>query len=327
MATCERYHYHAFELRWLSEGLPIPELPHAQTNGDWAAQEGNIRILEEDPLCWPQLAPGAHDTPFLEMARGDLRLTVEGIGYFRIHNGEQIAWQRARENVSDQDLRTFLLGSAVGALLIQRGILVLHGNALERDGQAIVCLGHSGAGKSTLAYALMHQGWRLLADDLVAITPDGQVLPGIPRIKLWHDAVKAFGLDPNALPPIRQGMQKYLLLGEAIERAERPCPLKALYLIRQQRRDIDDPDDSRIARINRQQQATLCLRNQAFRPRFVRGLAQEGANFIALARLQQTVPLASLPMPQGIPEMQNWLQSQSLLTAAAEASSSEGQAT
>ena len=237
-------------------GLPIPELPHAQTNGDWAAQEGNIRILEEDPLCWPQLAPGAHDTPFLEMARGDLRLTVEGIGYFRIHNGEQIAWQRARENVSDQDLRTFLLGSAVGALLIQRGILVLHGNALERDGQAIVCLGHSGAGKSTLAYALMRQGWRLLADDLVAITPDGQVLPGIPRIKLWHDAVKAFGLDPNALPPIRQGMQKYLLLGEAIERAERPCPLKALYLIRQQRRDIDDPDDSRIARINRQQQAT-----------------------------------------------------------------------
>ena len=104
---------------------------------------------------------------------------------------------------------------------------------------------------------------------------------------------------------------------------------EALFLLEPRRgyRDIDDPDDSRIARINRQQQATLCLRNQAFRPRFVRGLAQEGANFIALARLQQTVPLASLPMPQGIPEMQHWLQSQSLLTAAAEASSSEGQAT
>ena len=214
----------------------------------------------------------------------------------------------------------------MGALLIQRGMLVLHGNALERDGQAIVCLGHSGAGKSTLAYALMQQGWRLLADDLVAITPDGQVLPGIPRIKLWHDAAKAFGLDPKALPPIRQGMQKYLLWGEAIERAVQPCPLRALYLIRQQRHDSNDPDDSRITRISSQRQAALCLRNQAFRPRFVRGLGQEGANFMALARLQQEVPLATLPTPRGIAEMQAWLAEQLLLTAAAEAQSAEEQA-
>ena len=326
MAICGKYHYHAFELNWLSEGLPIPELPEAHGEGDLAPPEKTIRILEEDPLSWPQLTPGAHDTPFLEMAQGDLRLTVEGIGCFRIHCGKQIAWKRASQYVSDQDLRTFLLGSAVGALLIQRGMLVLHGNALERDGQAIVCLGYSGTGKSTLAYALMQQGWRLLADDLVAITPDGRALPGIPRIKLWHDAVKAFGLDPDALLPIREGMQKYLLFGDAIERAEQACPLKCLYLIRQQRRDSNDPDDSLISRISSQQQAALCLRNQAFRPRFVRGLEKEGANFIALARLQQKVPIANLPTPKGIPEMQQWLQSQSLLTAAGETPCREEQA-
>ena len=72
------------------------------------------------------------------MGRDDLRFTVEGIGRFRISKGEQIAWQRADLSVSDQDLRTFLLGSAFGAVMIQRGMLVLHGNALERGGQAIV---------------------------------------------------------------------------------------------------------------------------------------------------------------------------------------------
>lgn len=320
-STLQRHQHHAFSLHWLSEGLPLPELPQAQRSASGETANASITIREEDPQHWPELAVGAHDTPFLQMARGDLRLSVEGIGRFRISNAEQIAWQRADQNVSDQDLRTFLLGSAVGALLIQRGMLVLHGNALERDGQAIVCLGHSGAGKSTLAYALMQQGWRLLADDLVAITPDGQVLPGIPRIKLWYDAARAFGLDPDALPPIRQGMQKYLLLGEAIERAEQPCPLRALYLIRQQRRDSNDPDDSRISRISNQKRAALALRNQAFRPRFVRGLGQEGGNFIALARLQQSVPLAVLPTPRGIPDMQEWLQEQSLLSAAAQARS------
>lgn len=75
--------FQAFGLSWRSAELAIPELP-----------------------------AGPHNTPFEQMAPGELRLTVEGIGRFR---------------VSEQDLRTFLLGSSVGAVLIQRGLLVLHG--------------------------------------------------------------------------------------------------------------------------------------------------------------------------------------------------------
>jgi hypothetical protein len=298
--------------------LVIPELPTAAPPTG-AELEAEIAITSEDPLTWPELPPGPHDTPFLQMARGDLRLTVEGIGRFRITDGVRIAWHRQHSGVSDQDISTFLLGSAVGALLIQRGILVLHGNALEKDGQAIVCMGHSGAGKSTLAYALMKQGWRLLADDLVAVNPDGLVLPGIPRIKLWHDAAKAFGLDPTALPPIRQGMHKYLLMGEALQRADRPMPLQALYLIHQRRQDSAGSDQGRITRITSQLTAALRLRNQAFRPRFVRGLGQEGPNFMALALLQRRVPMAILPLPAGIAAMQSWLKGQDLLQAAAKA--------
>jgi len=307
--------YSAFGLLWSSNALLIPELPTAAPPTG-AELEGEIAITSEDPLTWPELPPGPHDTAFLQMARGDLRLSVEGIGRFRITDGERIGWERADAGVSDQDIRTFLLGSAVGALLIQRGMLVLHGNALEKDGQAIVCLGHSGAGKSTLAYALMEQGWRLLADDLVAVSPDGRVLPGIPRIKLWHDAAKAFGMDPDQLPPIRQGMNKYLLMGDALQRAPQSAPLQAMYLIHQQRPDTTDPDAGQISPITSQKTAALRLRNQAFRPRFVRGLGQEGPNFMALAMLQRRVPMAILPLPQGIAAMQSWLQEQDLLMAA-----------
>jgi hypothetical protein len=313
--TGSQAHYRAFELNWRSQDLAIPELPVCSVDA-LAGADPLIAIESEEPDCWPELDPGPHDTPFLQMARGDLRLTVDDIGRFRITDGVRIAWHRQHSGVSDQDMRTFLLGSAVGALLIQRGILVLHGNALEKDGQAIVCMGHSGAGKSTLAYALMQQGWRLLGDDLVAVNPDGSVLPGIPRIKLWHDAAKAFGLDPAVLPPIRQGIHKYLLMGEAVQRATEAVPLQALYLIHQRRHDTPDPDASRITRITRQKAAALRLRNQAFRPRFVRGLGQEGLNFMALARLQSRVPLALLPVPAGIAAMQDWLEQQDLLQAA-----------
>lgn len=310
----------AFGLRWHSPELPLPELPPAQ--GPVADSSATVQVVEEDPAGWPPLPPGPHDTPFVQMARGDLRLTVEGIGRFRISGGTTIAWSRERGEVADQDLRTFLLGSAVGALLIQRGMLVLHGNALEKDGRAIVCLGHSGDGKSTLAYALMQRGWRLLADDLVALSADGLVLPGIPRIKLWHDAAKAFDLDPQALPPIRQGMHKYLLMGEEIRRADQAAPLTALYRIQRQRHNdqaATEGDTSPIRPILTQKGITLMLRNQAFRPRFVRGLGQEGPNFMALARLQRTVPAAFLTLPSGIPAMGEWLDRQELGTAAAEA--------
>ena len=320
--TGSQAHYRAFELNWHCQGLAIPELPGCSMEA-LAGADPLIAIEPEEPDHWPQLEAGPHDTPFLQMARGDLRLTVDDIGRFRITDGVRIAWHRQHSGVSDQDISTFLLGSAVGALLIQRGIFVLHGNALEKDGKAIVCMGHSGAGKSTLAYGLMQQGWRLLADDLVAVNPDGLVLPGIPRIKLWHDATKAFGLDPADLPPIRQGMHKYLLMGEALQRADRPVPLQALYLIHQRRHDSAGPDQGRITRITSQQTAALRLRNQAFRPRFVRGLGQEGPNFMALALLQRRVPMAILPLPAGIAAMQSWLKEQDLLQAAAEAAGPE----
>ena len=300
--------YQAFGLCWHSPRLPLPELP---AGGDGPL----VEISPDDPQHWPALPAGRHDTPFVQMAPGELQLTVEGIGRFRVRSGESISWWREHEGVSDQDICTFLLGSSVGALLIQRGLLVLHGNALEKNGQAIVCLGHSGTGKSTLAYALMLQGWRLLADDLVAVSPDGLVLPGIPRIKLWHDAAKAFGLDPDQLPPIRQGMHKVLLMGEGLQRASEPTPLRALYLLHQRRRADSEAKEQCITRISSQKTAALRLRNQAFRPRFVRGLGQEGANFMALAQLQRGVPLATLPVPAGIGAMQHWLLEQDLLQA------------
>lgn len=60
-------------------------------------------------------------------------------------------------------------GELFAALLRQRGLLVLHGSAVARDGRAIGFLGNSGWGKSTLAAALVGRGWRLLTDDLLVV--------------------------------------------------------------------------------------------------------------------------------------------------------------
>ena len=286
--------HQAFGLHWHSPDLDLPELPPA---GPPVTPPPSVWIVQDDPSQWWRLPRPTEIEPGLGIEPGLLQLEVEGVGRFRVTAGHRLAWTRWHADVPDRILRSYLLGSGVGAVLIQRGLLVLHGNALEREGRAVVCVGESGAGKSTFACALMRHGWKLLADDLVAITPDGQVLPGIPRIKLWEDAALAFGLDPLALPEIHtdRGRRKVVLMGEAIDRAAAPAALGALCLLAPR-----SGSAIAIRPIHSQKERVMALQRQAFRPAFVRALGREGANFLAISALQRHVPVLGLSLPSGI---------------------------
>ncbi|WP_149539399.1 HPr kinase/phosphorylase [Siccirubricoccus phaeus] len=52
----------------------------------------------------------------------------------------------------------------------------LHGSAVARDGDAVLLLGPSGAGKSDLVLRMIDAGWRLVADDQVALRAEGGTL-------------------------------------------------------------------------------------------------------------------------------------------------------
>jgi hypothetical protein len=54
------------------------------------------------------------------------------------------------------------------------GRRVLGAAALERDGRALLIVGATGTGRSTLAVNLLAGGWRLLADEHVLLSADGE---------------------------------------------------------------------------------------------------------------------------------------------------------
>ena len=137
----------------------------------------DVTISEDINNEWPSIKFGDYDTQTLKVAPNDLRLKINNIASFRVINGKEILWKKEKSSVGFQDIRTFLLGSPFGALLIQKDFLVFHGNALVKNGKAIMFLGHSGVGKSTIAYGLMNSGWKLIADDLVVLNKEGYVLP------------------------------------------------------------------------------------------------------------------------------------------------------
>ncbi len=69
---------------------------------------------------------------------------------------------------TDPSLISVLLGGTVSAFYLGlTGAGVLHGSAVEVDGQGIAFVGHSGAGKSTMAALMCASGARLLCDDVL----------------------------------------------------------------------------------------------------------------------------------------------------------------
>ncbi len=215
------YYYQAFGLT-IESVLPCPELLSAEGAADvtirYGAVPDDLEAAEQQEV-WYQVNSGA----FL--------LKLDAIAKYLVTAGEQIIIERV-PGAQDNEVRLFLLGSAFAALLQQRGLLSLHGCAVEVNGGAAVFVGPSGCGKSTLAGALRQRGYRIMADDVcvISFSPTGAplVLAAYPQLKLWADALKIMGKKPEDLPRVTAGLEKYgLPLGEGF--SNNSSPLKRVY--------------------------------------------------------------------------------------------------
>jgi hypothetical protein len=187
--------FNAYNLNIKSE-LTLPELlPCLNTSvPDVHIRFGSVRT--------DGLPHGEQLGPFLWVAAETLWLQIPHIARFLITQGNEIIID-PEIDIDEDSIRVFLLGPVIGALLFQRGYLVLHGNAIRIGDQCMVCVGHSGVGKSTLAAGFMQRGYDILADDVVPVDEFCQALPGFPRIKLWQDVADKLAINTTDLRRLR----------------------------------------------------------------------------------------------------------------------------
>ena len=125
-----------------------------------------------------------------ERNRGWMR--VKGQGCFVMEQGKRITYQ-LKENCDFMKVNQILLGFVMSVVMIQRGMLALHGSGILLENKAVVISGVSGAGKSTLAAGILNRSGIFMADDTVAIKiKEGKVYaqPGYPQQKICVDALK-----------------------------------------------------------------------------------------------------------------------------------------
>lgn len=216
----------------LRSALALPELP--QWTGDDRTPDVEIRIGEVPGDIGPQ----THATPFLQVANsGACRFEISAVAAYLIENGRTITI--APHIAQDApDVRVFLFGTVLGILCHQRGLLPLHASCVSIGGRAVAVAGASGAGKSTLALALARRGHPVLSDDVCVVdwrAPGGPlVLPSVPRLRLWRDALDRFAISPDGLERSRPDMEKYHLDHGAACQLQ-PQPLAVLYHLKAMR--------------------------------------------------------------------------------------------
>jgi hypothetical protein len=170
----------------IDSDVEIPELALSPTGG----REPDVRIRRAAVPAMAGDGDGGSGRAYRLSSR-EMVYSMDQCGRFLVRDGVEIEVDPDPE-IEDRVWRLSLFGPALGLLLIQRGFLVLHGGAVVWPGGAVLLLGPGGSGKSTLTAELCRQGGGLLTDDVVAIDMNGpvpRVLPGVPLLKLWPDAV------------------------------------------------------------------------------------------------------------------------------------------
>ncbi|MEM8980599.1 MAG: hypothetical protein AAGD04_14015 [Pseudomonadota bacterium] len=261
----------------VASSLDMPELIDAPDLGglpDLKIQAGQI---PNDLEPWDQRDPD----------NLQIFIKVPGVLSMLVENGKSITYA-PEKGVPEDEIRLFLLGSGLGALLMQRGFLVVHGNAVVPKGRydALLCVGESGAGKSTTAIAMLQRGHQILADDVAPIDAHGFVHPGMARAKLWQKTADKLGIDTTRLARIRAQDDKFNLpLGAA--HATTPTRLSAIFCLSPDPNHKGKPKVEEVTGVAK----FVTLRNNLYRPEQLRIMRLEAGLLGRLTALADQTPV------------------------------------
>ncbi len=210
--------YAAFGLSIHSD-IPLTTFREGSARPDVQVRRGNI-------ACPPEMnGHGRWTTP------NDIFFRFENFGLIQISRGREIVVDAG--GVDDGIAGLFVMGPAMGALLHQRGLLVLHSSAVTMDGGVAGFLGHSGWGKSTMAAAIVKLGHGAFSDDLLPVLLSNGVpvaLPGYPFLKLGQEAGEILGYQDFESTPVSAGDNRRHTLVQGTDPGI-SVPLARLYVL------------------------------------------------------------------------------------------------
>jgi hypothetical protein len=222
------YAYRLSKLK-LASDFDLPGL--TPWNGPADAPADIVIRLGQTPA---RLEAADHVAPVFQIQGGNrYLLLLPGTGRMLVRDGCDVTVEP--EPGADLTAICAILAGPIQAVLWhQRGRLPLCGNAVVVDGKAIALVGPAASGKSTLAARLSMKGHLPMADGLCVIDAAAErpvaVLPGMPHLQLWRDALDHLGIATNGLTRILATKEKFLVERQG-NFVDAPQPLAAVVVL------------------------------------------------------------------------------------------------
>lgn len=251
----------------------------------------DVVIYLNDAARVQMVAAGGAPWQMRPAPAGGWTFRAEDLADYWIRDGHEIAVSPAHD-ADPAHLQLFLLGSALGMLMHQRGQLTLHAATCALDDRAIAFVGEQQAGKSTLAMTLALAGFAVLGDDTMPVWPGGppQVWPGALRLKLWRDTLEGLALQPGT--QVSNRIDKHFAPNPGMVE-DKAHSLAAIVLLEFGEGPVRTRPVPPLPAID-------LIAEHSFRPEYVPLLNRQAAHFQACAELANAVPVWRLTRPRDL---------------------------
>jgi hypothetical protein len=282
--------------------FPLPEL------APWSADNRPPDIFIRLGRVPDRLEDLIDEGPFLQVDRGGTcLLRIENVATYLVKGTGNEVVVSPRPSAADAEIRVFLLGSVLGYLCHQRGLLPLHASCVVINGKAVALCGPTGAGKSTAALQLALRGHRVVADDVCVIDARSVgiplVLPACPRLKLSKDTLDAVKIPSDGLEQDRLGEQNNYHYIAAEGFATAGVALGGAFILRRAGSGV--PEE--CVKLSRPVEKIAVLSEEVFRPQVGSALGRVPSLFAAQAAIAESTPIWRLARRFDLSDMGRWL--------------------
>lgn len=200
-------------------------------------------------------------------------------------------------------IEILLLGTVLAYWLERRGVVALHASAATIDGCAVGFAGLNGGGKTSLAASLFARGYRLLTDDILAVTLDagGPVAhSGYPQMRMWPNLADYFVGGSDSLDIVHPDFDKRrVAVGEDGIGSfhPQPLPLVGLYLPRRTTEGGARPPTFEPLPLR---DAVVWLAGVSFVAPIAESGGMQPERLPRLRRVAEAVPVFSFSYPSGL---------------------------
>lgn len=273
--------------------VELTSFPTASEPGaapDVRIRRGSVAPALENPVM---------SAGYFQTAAREFLLDIPSAARYLACNGNTIVVD-AYPGVDPERVRLFLMGSALGGLLYQRGLLLLHGSALDTPWGAMVFIGAQGEGKSTLAAHLHRRGYPLLSDDVCAVMRDEngihRVIPAVPLMRLCEDALAHLEGFATHTQATTFDVDKYVVsLRQNLRHA--PRALGGIHLL-----SSHELPEIGVRPLRGFDRMNLLMAN-LYRAEYLRGMESAGAVMQLAAQVVAETPFAEVRRPRDIERM------------------------